>query len=339
LSVYLIAEIGQNHQGSVQAAKDLVEMAAAPSRFDTPNEPGEGVNAVKLTLRDLRNETTLSMGRQRYESPNSFGTTYSEHRRHLELTHVQHHKVYRHAKLLGLDFIETVCATSCLEILEHFTPDSFKIASRDLTNDTLIGAVAKTCRPIILSTGMVTEYHQISDAVEIVMRHHDKITILHCVSAYPAPPEILGMGRIVTLWEFFLQFRIGCSDHSQGLVASTLAVALGAEVVERHVTLDRAQRGTDHLCALDRGGVWRWVRDTRYAEQMLEPVTVEDDKLQRSVAASRTIVEGETITEKDVVPLSPGHGIPWSERDRVVGTVATQTVKCHELLDARGFSG
>lgn len=316
----------------------MIEMVADPTRAELPLEPGPGVDAVKLTLRDLKYETTRSMGESEYDG---FGETYDEHRWNLELNHMEHAELYKVAKKHELDFIETVCAPSCLHILDWFEPDWLKIASRDLANDTLVEEVAKVGLPTILSTGMLLDYAELETAVELLREHCPKFAILHCVSEYPAAPEHLGLGRIVTLKEFFPDAIIGYSDHSMGLVASNLAVALGAEIIEKHVTLDRSLRGSDHAGALERDGVWRWVRDTRLAEQMLEPVTADARarateesryKLQRSVAAGRTIELGETISEDDLIPLSPGTGIPWKERHQVYGQTAECRIAEHELV-------
>jgi sialic acid synthase len=151
---YIIGEIGQNHNGSVDIAKLIAELVSRPIKeevFDLDLKP---MNAVKLTKRDLKEEMTPSQMNRIYDSPNSFGRTYGEHRAFLELSDEEHFEVYKYAKSLGLEFVETLCAKGCLSLLKLFTPNYLKVASRDLTNLPLLAAMAETKIPIIVSTGM-----------------------------------------------------------------------------------------------------------------------------------------------------------------------------------------
>src|SRR5690606_12202698 len=152
--VYLIGEIGQNHNGSVEIAKQIVDLAATPVSEDLFGYSFKGMDAVKLTKRDLDHELSASALQAEYNSPHSFGRTYGEHRKALELSDEQHYEIYQYVKSKNLDFIETLCAPSCLSILKYFKPDYLKVASRDLTNLPLVKALAETKIPIILSTGM-----------------------------------------------------------------------------------------------------------------------------------------------------------------------------------------
>lgn len=151
---YIIGEIGQNHNGSVDIAKLIVELVARPVREETFGLDLKPMNAVKMTKRDLNEELTVSQMERIYDTPHSFGRTYGEHRAHLELSDEEHYEVYKYAKSLGLDFIETLCAKGCMSMLKLFTPDYLKVASRDLTNLPLLDSLAETEIPIILSTGM-----------------------------------------------------------------------------------------------------------------------------------------------------------------------------------------
>lgn len=144
---YIIGEIGQNHNGSVDVAKLLVELVARPVHEDLFNMELPPMDAVKLTKRDLSEELSVSQMNRPYDSPNSFGKTYGEHRAFLELSDEDHFEVYRFAKSLGLDFVETLCAKGCLSLLKLFVPDRLKVASRDLTNLPLLAAMAETKIP------------------------------------------------------------------------------------------------------------------------------------------------------------------------------------------------
>jgi sialic acid synthase len=338
---YLIAEIGQNHQGSVEIAKDLCAIAASPSPHSDPNLMADGVNAVKMTKRDLDWEMTERAANALYVGKHAFGQTYGAHRARLELSYDEHWDVYGYAKDLGLDFIETVCAPSCIEpVLDCFIPDAFKVASRDLTNDRLLEAIAETRLPVILSTGMVRDWRDVQRAL-LIFRHAPQVTLMHCLSQYPARPDLLNMRRLLTLREFYPEHRIGYSDHSVGLVASVIAVSFGADVIEKHITLDRGIRGSDHAGALDRGGIFHWVRDVRLAEAMVEPVIDADRleavadaqrKLERSVAVNVDVEAGSVLEDEMLVPLSPGVGVPWSERGKLVGRRAVSRIPARSLV-------
>lgn len=339
-ALILIAELGQNGQGSVEVYRDLIRICARPARHDLYGPSVGGVDAVKMTKRALRHELTTDADRVPYAGDHAFASTYGEHRAKLELTDVEHAECYRYAKECGLDFVETVCAPEALSILDHFTPDSLKVASRDLTNHRLLGALADTRIPLIISTGMADK-RDLDDALEVITRHHDDITILHCVSTYPTAPVDANLLTIPWLKEHY-PFRIGYSDHANGMWAAISAVTLGAELVEKHVTLNRQMRGTDHEGSLDPGGVYMWVRDSRQAElgrgeydmvraESSEPARV---KLARSVATSRPIPAGWKITESDLRPLSPGSGIPWPERSGLLGRTTIHRLPEAHLLTA-----
>lgn len=147
-STYIIGEIGQNHNGSVDLAKLIVELVSRPIIEDAFGLSLKPMDAVKMTKRDLCEELADSQMNRIYDSPNSFGRTYGEHRAFLELDDQAHFEVYKYAKSLNLDFIETLCAKGCLSVLKLFTPDRLKVASRDLTNLPLLAALAETKIPL-----------------------------------------------------------------------------------------------------------------------------------------------------------------------------------------------
>ena len=176
MSTYIIGEIGQNHNGSVDIAKLIVELVSRPVHEEVFNIDLRPMDAVKMTKRDLREELAQSQMNRPYDSPHSFGATYGEHRAYLELSDEDHFEVYRYAKSLGLDFVETLCSIGCLSLLRLFTPDRLKVASRDLTNLPLLEALAETRIPIILSTGMAGK-KELDEALDIITRHHSDISI------------------------------------------------------------------------------------------------------------------------------------------------------------------
>lgn len=336
---YIIGEIGQNHNGSVDIAKLIVELVARPVKEELFGMELKPMNAVKLTKRDLNEELTVSQMNRIYDTPNSFGKTYGEHRAFLELSDEEHLEVYNYAKSLGLDFVETLCAKGCLTLLKLFTPDYLKVASRDLTNLPLLAAMAETKIPIILSTGMAGK-KELDDALAVITKYHENISILHCVSQYPTHPENLNLKTISYLKKNYGQYRIGFSDHTIGISAPAIAVGMGAEIIEKHITIDRHMKGTDQPGSLGPDGVNRMVRDIRMVEKWLgkediyidKSVAASKEKLERSIASLVDIKAGETITESMIHMLSPGNGFKWAERDKVIGHKAVSDIKANEIV-------
>jgi sialic acid synthase SpsE len=336
---YIIGEIGQNHNGSVDIAKLIVDAAARPIKEELFGLELKPMNAVKLTKRDLNQELSKTQMDAPYNSPHSFGKTYGAHREFLELNDEQHFEIYNYAKALGLDFVETLCAVGCLSLLKLFTPDYLKVASRDLTNLPLLNALAETGIPIILSTGMsgVTE---LENALEVITKYHTKISILHCVSQYPTEPRNTNLNTIKFLQKNYSQYTIGYSDHTIGISTPVAAVAMGAKIIEKHITLDRRMKGTDQAGSLGPDGINRMVRDIRVLELafgkeelFIEPsVKSAKEKLERSIASNRFIRKGEVINEEDIHMLSPGNGLRWSERDEIIGKVAVQDIPVNEVI-------
>lgn len=336
---YIIGEIGQNHNGSVDIAKLIVELISRPVHEDFFDLDLKPMNAVKMTRRDLSEELTITQMNRPYINCNSFGATYGEHRAFLELDDQAHFEVYKFAKEKGLDFVETLCAKGCLSMLKLFSPDSLKVASRDLTNLPLIAAMAETKIPIILSTGMAGK-RELDEALDTITPYHSNISILHCVSQYPTHPDNLNLNTISYLKRNYGQYHIGFSDHTIGISAPAIAVGMGAEIIEKHITIDRHMKGTDQSGSLGPDGVNRMVRDIRMVERWLGKEDLYIDKcvseakvkLERSIASICEIKEGEVITEDKIHMLSPGDGFKWSQKDMIVGHKAVKTIPANEII-------
>jgi sialic acid synthase SpsE len=336
---YIIGEIGQNHNGSTDLAKLLIDIAARPVRDELFQLDFHPMNAVKLTKRDLKEELSTSQMNQPYTSPHSFGKTYGEHREALELSDEQHFELYNYAKSAGLDFVETLCAKGCLSIFKYFQPDKLKVASRDLTNLPLLEAMAETKVPIILSTGMAGD-KELDEAIDMISKYHSNISVLHCVSQYPTHPLNANLKSITYLKKKYPQFTIGYSDHTIGISTPVAAVAMGAEIIEKHITIDRKMKGTDQAGSLGIDGIGRMVRDIRLMEISLgeERIFIDEAtrsakvKLERSVASKRTIKAGEKITADDIHLLSPGDGIKWNERQLIIGKTAIVDIPQDEII-------
>lgn len=336
---YIIGEIGQNHNGSVELAKviiDLISREVKDEVFGTKLKP---MDAVKLTKRDLNQELSGSQMSMPYNSPHSFGKTYGEHRAFLELSDKEHHEVYLHAKSKGLEFVETLCAIGCLSMLKLFTPDKLKVASRDLTNLPLLSALAETKIPMIISTGMAGK-KELDDALNVIASYHSDVSILHCVSQYPTEPKNVNLNTIPYLIENYSDHVIGYSDHTIGISAPVAAVAMGAKIIEKHITLDRNMKGTDQAGSLGPDGVRRMVRDIRLLDNSIgtkEMFIVSDTasakkKLERSIASIKDLKKGHVITENDIHLLSPGDGFKWIEKDKVIGKKLLSDLSKNEIV-------
>lgn len=336
---YIIGEIGQNHNGSVDIAKLIIDLVSRPVFDSSWNIELRPMNAVKMVKRDLNNELSASQMARPYDNPNSFGRTYGEHRAFLELSNEDHFEVYKHAKACGLDIIETLCSPSTLSLLKLFIPAYLKVASRDLTNLPLLEAMAETKIPIILSLGMAGT-KELDDALLIINKYHSDISILHCVSQYPTQPKNLNLNTINFLQKNYPNYTIGFSDHTIGISAPVAATAMGARIIEKHITIDRNMKGTDQSCSLGPDGVKRMIRDIRLTEMEMgsEELFIDPEvngtryKLERSIATKRHMKKGEIITENDIHLLSPGDGFKWTERIFVIGHKVIMDIEENELI-------
>lgn len=312
---------------------------ARPIKEDDFGIDIQPINAVKLTKRDLSEELSSSQMNRPYDNPNSFGKTYGAHRQFLELSDEAHFEVYKYAKSLGLDFVETLCAKGCLSMLRLFTPDRLKVASRDLTNLPLLEALAETRIPIILSTGMAGK-KELDEALTVITKYHDNIAILHCVSQYPTEPDNLNLLTIRYLQKHYGRYTIGFSDHTIGIAAPIVAVGMGAKIIEKHITIDRGMKGTDQKGSLGPDGVRRMVRDIRLAEHWMgtedlyidRSVAASKVKLERSIASNKDLEVGHIITEDDIHMLSPGDGFKWAERTQLIGKTLKTAVPKNEII-------
>ena len=320
-------------------SKLIVELVARPVHEDVFGFDLKPMNAVKMTKRDLNEELTTTQMNRIYDNPNSFGRTYGAHRAFLELDDQAHYEVYKFAKEKRLDFIETLCAKGCLSMLKLFTPDYLKVASRDLTNLPLLSVMAETKIPIILSTGMAGK-KELDDALEVITHYHNDISILHCVSQYPTHPENLNLNTILYLKENYGQYHIGFSDHTIGISAPVVAVGIGAEIIEKHITIDRHMKGTDQAGSLGPDGVNRMVRDIRITEKWLgtkefyidKSVESAKVKLERSIATRHDFHIGDVIAEDDLHMLSPGDGFKWSQKNEVIAKTVQVEIPANEVI-------
>jgi N-acetylneuraminate synthase len=247
---YVIAEIGINHNGSLEIAKQLIDEAA---------------NAHASAVKFQKRTPELAVPRDQWEVPREtpWGTmSYIDYKRKTEFGMAEFMEIDRHARQHKIDWFASAWDTDSVDFMEAFSPVMYKLASASLTDFELIEKILQTGRPLMLSTGMSTIY-EIQEAVAFV-EHFSAgypLMVAHSTSAYPCRPEELNLNMIKTLQGLFPEIPIGYSGHETGLVTTAAAVALGATFVERHFTLDRSMWGSDHAASVEPQGLQRLVRD------------------------------------------------------------------------------
>jgi N-acetylneuraminate synthase len=251
--IYMVAEIGINHNGDVEIAKSLIDVAVR-----------HGMDAVKFQKRTPELCVPPEQRGHMRETPWGY-ITYLDYRYKVEFGQEEYAEIDRHCKQAGIPWFASVWDEPSVDFLEQFDPICYKIPSASLTDHSLLRHVRKTGRPMILSTGMST-MTQIEEAVKVA--GEDDLVITHATSTYPCDPEELNLKMIGTLRESFA-CPIGYSGHEVGLIPSVVAVSLGACMVERHITLDRAMWGGDQAASVEPGGVERLVKYIRVTEQAL----------------------------------------------------------------------
>jgi N-acetylneuraminate synthase len=265
---YVVAEIGINHNGDLSLARKLIDVAVTA-----------GCNAVKFQKRTVDVVYTKAELDRPRDSP--FGTTNGELKRGLEFGAIQYGEIDAYCKSKGMVWFASPWDEASVDFLERFNVPCHKIASASLTDDNLLRHVRKTRKPIILSTGMST-MEQIEHAVDVLGRND--LVLLHATSTYPASYEELNLKVIPALTKRF-GLPVGYSGHETGIASSVAAVALGAVMVERHLTLDRAMWGSDQAASLEPNGMTRLMRDIRLVE------TAFGDGQKRLLERERPIME------------------------------------------------
>lgn len=249
---FIIAEIGINHNGSVELAKKLIDVAKTC-----------GCDAVKFQKRTV--EVVYTQEELERERPNPFGDTNGDLKRGLEFGYDEYKQIDDYCKQQNMMWFASCWDEASVDLIDKFNPPCYKIASASLTDDNLLKHTKAKGKPILLSTGMSTT-EEIDHAVDIL--GNDNLVIYHCTSTYPTDNSEANLNTIITFREKF-DVPIGYSGHERGLTPSVVASAFGACSVERHITLDRTMWGTDHAASLEPEGLFRMVRDIRQVPGML----------------------------------------------------------------------
>jgi N-acetylneuraminate synthase/sialic acid synthase len=335
---YVIAEIGHNHQGNLEKAKELFRSAKEC-----------GVNAVKLQKRDNRSLFIRKMYDLPYENENSFGPTYGTHREALEFGYEQYVELKQYASELGLTMFATPFDTASVDFLEKLEVPAYKIASGDLKNTPFLKYVAQTDKPMIISTGGGT-IEDVQRAYDIIMPINPKLCMLQCTASYPVEPEYMNLRVITTYRKRFPDIVIGLSDHQSGIAMSVVAFALGARVIEKHFTLNRAWKGTDHAFSLEPVGLHKLVRDLQRARVALgdgikRPFPCEEkplNKMGKKLVAICDLPAGHVLTHKDIAIKSPNDGLPPYEMEKIIGMATRRSLRQDENIlfeDLQGVYG
>lgn len=312
---YVIAEIGHNHQGEISKCRELFKIAKEC-----------GANAVKLQKRDNRSLFTRAMYNQPYMSENAFGATYGEHREFLEFGRDEYLDLCAYARQLGITFFATAFDIPSADFLAALDMPAVKTASADLKNIPLLKHVAAIGKPIIISTGggSLEDVRRAYDAVMPINRH---IAILQCTASYPCEANRLNLRAIDTFRREFPDVVIGFSAHDNGIAMPLVAYTLGARIVEKHFTLNRAWKGTDHALSLAPDGMRRLVRDLHRAYEAMgdgiKRTFPEEEaplkKMAKKLVAARDLPAGHALTARDVAIKSPGDGLPPLHYDAIIG--------------------
>ena len=332
MSVLIIAEAGVNHNGDINLARKLVDVAA-----------DAGADFVKFQTFTADKLVTKSAEKADYQNQ----TTDEEESQHamlhkLELSRETHEALIEHCKLRGIQFFSTGFDTGSIDLLMELGLDRFKIPSGEITNLPYLRHVGQYGKSVILSTGMANE-DEIEAALKILeqagtSRKH--ITVLHCNTEYPTPMNDVNLRAMLTIRDTF-GVQVGYSDHTLGIEVSIAAVALGAMVIEKHFTLDRNLLGPDHQASLEPEELKEMVVAIRNIEKAMgdgikRPSSSEAKNkpvARKSMVAAQAICEGETFSEANLAVKRPGTGLSPMRWDEVLGCKAPRDFEVDELIE------
>lgn len=328
----IIAEAGVNHNGSMESAKKLIDVAAQA-----------GVDYVKFQTFKTENLVSKSAQKADYQQRNMNDGDTSQYAmlKKLELSPEQHLELISYCQTKGVKFFSTAFDLESIDFLASLQLGLWKIPSGEITNYPYIKKIAQYKEPVILSTGMST-LNEINDAVAILLKFgvtKEQITILHCNTEYPTPMVDVNLKAMQTMKvDFGLQ--TGYSDHTQGIEIPIAAVVLGATIIEKHFTLDRSMDGPDHKASLEPVELKAMVSAIRNVEQALgdgkKTVSLSESKnksiARKSIVAARKIEKNELLTEENLTVKRPGNGLSPMQWEEVVGIYAIRSFEADEQI-------
>ncbi|MBO6605874.1 N-acetylneuraminate synthase [Psychroserpens sp.] len=332
--VIIIAEAGVNHNGDLNIAKQLIDVAA-----------DAGVDYVKFQT--FRADTIVSPQAKKadYQSKNTGNEEQSQYDmlKALELSEADHEELIDYCKSRGVEFLSSAFDVQGIEYLNELNLGIFKIPSGEITNYPYLKAIALTGKPIVLSTGMA-DMKDIEDALLLLEENgvnRDQITVLHCNTEYPTPMHDVNLHAMNTIKNAF-DVKVGYSDHTLGIEVSVAAVALGAKLIEKHFTLDHSLPGPDHKASLEPDQLKHMVLSIRNIEAALSgdgikrPSESEKKNVEiarKSIHLAKDLKKGTIIQESDIVPLRPGDGISAMEWNTIIGKVVIRDMNKFDKLN------
>jgi len=328
--IFIIAEAGVNHNGCLDTAKSLVEVAAKA-----------GADAVKFQMFNPEELVAKSACRAAYQRSNmpARNETQLEMLRRLAMTRVEFRELAAFCSQLGIVFLSTPFDFPSVDFLDELGVPYFKISSGDLTNHSFLKYIAGKKKKLILSTGMAS-LGEVEEALDVLRQAgQDDTILLHCTSSYPAAFREVNLRAMLTLHRAF-NLPVGYSDHTEGIEAAIAAAAIGACVIEKHFTLDRGMEGPDHKASVQPDELVAMVRAIRNVEKALgdgrkRPSESERDIMRharRSLVAADDIFAGETITENKLTVKRPGTGIPPNMLNIIVGRFARVDIQKDSVI-------
>jgi N,N'-diacetyllegionaminate synthase len=329
--VFIIAEAGVNHNGSIKLAKKLVDIAVEAK-----------ADAVKFQTFKTENCISKNAKKAQYqkETTNTNESQFDMIKK-LELDINTHIELISYCNKKNIMFLSTPFDLDSVKLLDELGLNIFKIPSGEITNLPYIKAIGKLNKKIILSTGMAT-LEEIQETLDILINEGTKkenITILHANTQYPTPIKDVNLKAMLTMQKE-LDIKVGYSDHTLGIEVDIAAVAMGASVIEKHFTLDKNMQGPDHKASLEPNELINMVKSIRNIELALgngikKPSPSESSNLKivrKSIVAKRNIKKGETLTEDNMAIKRPGSGISPMKWYETIGTIATKNYKEDDLI-------
>jgi len=318
----IIAEVGQNHQGDLDIARQYIKVFA-----------DAGADVIKFQTRNNKYLFSKDAYEAPYNSENAFDNVYGLHREKLELKPEWFPILKEDCEKHGVKFMSTPFDEPSLELLCDVGVDILKVASFDLGNLPLINRIAKAGKPVVISVGG-GKTDQIRASVHLLLEYLDEVAVLHCVSEYPCEYNRLGLDNIEVLINEFPQCVIGSSDHFSGILSGPIAYMKGARVFEKHVTLNHAWKGTDHSFALEREGFRKFVRDIHRVAAMMPPKPTSElgaenvfKKLGKSLVAYVDISAGDVLSLDNLSGrIFNTQYIPVRQSNQVIGRRAKKDI-------------
>jgi N,N'-diacetyllegionaminate synthase len=331
MSVFIIAEAGVNHNGNINLAKKLIDVASKA-----------GADAVKFQTFKAEKLVSKNAQKANYQKETTNATeSQFDMIKKLELDVESHHILIDYAKEKNIMFLSTPFDLDSIQFLNDLGMDIFKIASGELTNLPYLRAIGKLNKKIILSTGMGT-MDEIKDALDILIlagTSKENITVLHANTEYPTPMEDVNLNAMLSIQKEF-DIEVGYSDHTLGIEVDIAAVAMGASCIEKHFTLDKNMEGPDHKASLEPSELKEMVKAIRNIELALGSSVKKPSKSEipnmkvgrKSIVAKINITKGEQFTENNITIKRPGNGISPMRWDEIIGTIAQKDYQEDELI-------